>query len=178
MNTEGNTSSVWVFIVKFVIVLLIFGGFPVFLTLVVKNYNRQAEGMLQKRNSIETVQEEVLDEVKVLTQEDALALQNINQYILGDWKNPSDVDYRIRFETDNSFTEYKGERKVGYGLWRATVRRVEAQGEQDKVAEYYIIRTQFESGKKSDPVIHKILLLDTTKLTVSQTDGTTINFER
>lgn len=194
MNKE-QSSGIFVFAVKFFTILIIFGGFPVFLTLIVKNYNRQAEGILLKRNNLESVQNAAIDEVKVLTQEDAVALQNINQYILGEWKSISDIGYKIRFENNNTFTEYKGDTRVGYGLWRATVTHrpdfqevatstASSTTEKDFVSSinsssvYKILRYQFESGKKSDPILHEIVLLNETRLTVINSSGLQISFER
>ncbi len=193
MHKEPS-SGIFVFTIKFFTILLIFGGFPVFLSLIVKNYNRQAEGILLKRNTVESVQSAAVDEVKVLTQEDARALQNINQYILGEWKGISDTGYKIRFENDNTFTEYKGDTRVGYGLWRATVTHrpdfqvietgtTSSTTEKDFVSSvgssvYKILRYQFESGKKSDPILHEIVLLNETRLTVVNSNGLQVSFER
>jgi hypothetical protein len=193
MHKEPS-SGIFVFTIKFFTILLIFGGFPVFLSLIVKNYNRQAEGILLKRNTVESVQNAAVDEVKVLTQEDARALQNINQYIIGEWKGISDTEYKIRFENDNTFTEYKGDTRVGYGLWRATVTHrpdfqvietgtTSSTTEKDFVSSagfsvYKILRYQFESGKKSDPILHEIVLLNETRLTVVNSSGMQVSFER
>lgn len=192
---KAQSSGIFVFAVKFFVVLSIFGGFPVFLALIVMNYNRQAEGIILKGNTIERVQNDVIDEVRVLTQEDARALQNINQYILGEWKTISDPTYKIRFENDNTFTEYKNDTRIGYGLWRATVSQRYAYQETATTTNatstdkgfvsslggssvYKILRYQFESGKKSDPILHEIILLNESRLTVVNASGIQISYER
>ncbi len=190
---QAPSSGFFVFAIKFFVILLIFGGFPVFLTLIVKNYNRQAESIIQKRNAVESVQNQAVDEVRVLTQEDAKALQNINQYILGEWKNSTDPAYKLRFESDNTFTEYKDAVRVGYGLWRATVTHRpnfaatstnSSTTDQEFVSSagsssiYRILRYQFESGKKSDAILHEIVLLNESRLTVLDSNNAQISFER
>ncbi len=190
---QAPSSGFFVFAIKFFVILLIFGGFPVFLTLIVKNYNRQAESIIQKRNAVESVQNQAVDEVRVLTQEDAKALQNINQYILGEWKNSTDQVYKIRFESDNTFTEYRDDVRVGYGLWRATVTHRpnfaatstnSSTTNQEFVSStgnssiYRILRYQFESGKKSDAILHEIVLLNESRLTLLDSNSSQISFER
>ncbi len=198
MNQESVKSGFFAFFVKLLIVVLVFGAFPVFLVVVVKNYNRKAEGILEKRNALESVQVATQEELKVLTDTDIQAFQKITNTAIGEWKNPLDPEYRIRLEGDNTFTEYRGVEKVGYGLWRASVKRKEptentnqqsttssstSSYETENISgdpnvSYYIIRTQFESGKKTDPVYYEIILLSDSKFSVSLADGSMINFER
>ncbi|MBU3668693.1 MAG: hypothetical protein FGM57_01855 [Candidatus Taylorbacteria bacterium] len=184
-------SGFFVFATKLLIALFIFGLFPVFLTLVVRNYNHRAEEIIQTSTVTDTMQSKAVEDIKVLTQEDADALQTINQHVLGDWKNPLDPEYVLRFETDNSFVEFRNGKTVGYGLWRASVKKNDFEYGSEPVAtdtvsfitpsnssSYYIVRNQYEGGKKVDVLLHKVILLNDMKLTVLQADGSMIRFER
>lgn len=185
---QKNSSGIFAFFVKFIVITLIFGGFPVFLAIIVRNYNRQAEGIITKQNTLESIQTAASEEVKVLNQEDAKVLQNINQYIIGDWKSVSDTDYKIRFENDNTFTESKSDIRIGYGLWRPTVYRkpiienISTSTDESYVTSsesvYKILRYQFESGKKSEPIFHRILFLSESKMVLLDADNNEISFER
>lgn len=196
MQPESVHSGIFVFIIKLIVVILIFGAFPAFLTLVVKNYNRKAEGIIAKQQALEDIHyENANSEVQVLSAEDARVFQNITDTVLGEWRNPLDTDYRIRFESDNSFTEYRGTQKVGFGVWRVSIERNtnsqylsggDLSATSDSLysdnakthSDYYIVRTQFESGKKTKPQKYKIALLNGSSFSVITPDNLAINFLR
>jgi hypothetical protein len=198
MNRESVGNGFFPFFIKIIIAVCIFGVFPVFLTLVVKNYNQQAEGIIQKHSDLEELHVSTEGDVRVLSEEDARVFEKVNQYAIGEWSNPLDPGYKVRFETDNSFNEFRGEKKIGYGLWRASVEKVAPEVTASSSSEvssttisslegyintnqgsaYYILRTQYESGKKLDPVKYKIILLTNYKFSVALEDGSMINFER
>jgi hypothetical protein len=204
MQQDSIRSGIFVFLAKLLIIVLIFGAFPVFLVEVVKNYNKKAEGIIEKQRALEDLHSgKDNTEVSVLTESDARAFQSISNTVVGEWKNPLDPNYRIRFENDNSFNEYRGDQKVGYGIWRVRIehRDIDIQSDNKRAsttnasdqptdlslssyigsnaeASYYIVRTQFESGKKLDPVKYEINLLNDNAFSVSLPDGSVINFSR
>ena len=203
--SDSSGSGLSTFIFKVFILVCFFGVIPVTISLVVYNYNQHAQGVINKQQAVEEVQIAVQDEVKVLTQQDAISLQKINNDITGDWVNPLEKGYRVRYEPDNSFSEYVGNRKSGYGLWRVTVNHVDpadalnnagsenststvtdysgvdiyetAAFRPDPSVSFYLLKTQFESGKKLEPVKFRITYISDSKMTVMDPSGKLINFE-
>lgn len=205
MMSENPSSGLSTFIFKVFILICFFGVIPVTIAYVVKNYNQNAQGIINKQQAIEEIQVAVQDEIKVLTQQDAVALQKINDYIAGDWVTSKKKNYRIRYESDNSFSEYLYNKKIGYGLWRVTVKHNDANDvpeypspddiststdysdvdiyekaafRPDPSVSFYLLRTQFESGKKLEPIKLKITYITNSQVTLVDSKGKLTNFER
>lgn len=203
-ESTNSSSGISTFIFKFGVLLFVFGVFPVTIAYVVRNYNQNLQGITNKQQAADELQNTIQDEVKVLTQEDAVSLQKINNYIAGEWVNIEEKDYKIRYEPDNSFSEHLYSKKTGYGLWRITVNHndpsdsISDKGEgsdasavtdystediyeraafkPDPLVSFYLVKSHFESGRKLEPVKFRITYITDTKMTVVDQAGKLINF--
>jgi hypothetical protein len=203
-ESTNSSSGISTFIFKFAVLLFVFGVFPVTIAYVVRNYNQNLQGITNKQQAADELQNTIQDEVKVLTQEDAVSLQKINNYIAGEWVNIEVEDYKIRYEPDNSFVEYLHGKKTGYGLWRITVNHNDpsdslseketvsstpevidyttndvyerAAFRPDPLVSFYLVKSHFESGRKLEPVKFRITYITDTKMTVVDPQGKLINF--
>ncbi|HEY1037651.1 MAG TPA: hypothetical protein VGE62_03670 [Candidatus Paceibacterota bacterium] len=156
MNT--NPQNLLQAATKVALLLVIFGFFPVFLAVVVYNYNNNASSLVQITSALDEEYSKASSSLVVLTQEQADILRRINQFSVGVWVDKSDQKARTIINPDNTFSEYEDKSKTAYGTWRAKV--VSDRNEAGETQARYMLQKNHLGGNKKVSVLYEIIQLD------------------
>ncbi len=179
-----DTSGLFSWIVKFIIIVSVFGVFPTMVVIIAKNYDAKAGSISDVQIALIKEQEDFMDrknksnsdadadgtynnEYKILTPEQADSLQKINSFISGSWKNKDDDLKYFSVSPNGNYEEYYSDKRVSYGLWSSDV----------GTSTYFFIRKALgskDSRSREENQISRIDFLDENTLTIINVnnDGT------
>ncbi len=153
-----SSQNIFQSFVKVVMLLVIFGFFPVFLAIVVYNYNTNASSLIKITNALDQEYSSASTGLVVLTQEQANVLRKINEFSVGVWIDKKDVESKTVINPDNTFAEYKEKSRIAFGTWRA---KIIQDKEGEAVQTRYMLQKNHLEQNKRVSILYEIVQLDT-----------------
>lgn len=179
MNKQQAGS--FLFIVKVVILIIIFGAFPVFVTMVAANYKNKAARIIESQNPSSDQIEQNSNpfasnspgDITVLTEDQANTMRSVKTFIVGRWVSLQDKTYVVEFLVNGTFTDKDGERVVAYGTWSPFVSSTSTSnfqidsptgqnidGYDNSNSSYYLTKDHYEEKYKNQKFVYEIMQLD------------------
>ncbi len=160
-----DTSGFFAWVLKFLIIVLIFGGFPTMVVVIAKNYDKKAKSVTEVEKALINRQENSANatsgpgadgqtDFTILTAEQASDLQKIASFLSGNWKDKSDDLRSMSINPNGNYNEFYNDKRLSYGLWSTN-----AGGDS-----YYFIKNILSSNTKDGNQVFKIKLLDENNL--------------
>lgn len=154
-------------LVKVLILLFIFGIFPLFVAVVSLNYKDKADSLIESQNP--TADGIAIDStggsiggMKVLTEEQAGTLKKARSFLLGRWVSLQDGGYTVDFLANNNFIDKDNGQVVAYGTWGSFISATSSSkiGVSTSDTAYYLEKTHAEDKYKDQKFIYEIMQLD------------------
>lgn len=124
---------------------------------------------------------------RILSQQEASYLENINNNIANNWTSDTDQKYELRVGSDNAFSEYYSDDKFGWGEWRVysatstgsstvtvdTVKPLYIKNAEDTY-KFYLERIQRDPDSKGEKYLYEVYFVDPFKLILVRVDNSKI----
>ncbi len=179
MNKQQASS--FSFIVKVFILVIIFGAFPVFVTMTASNYKNKAARIIESQNpSSDQIEQNTNQlagnsnsDVTVLTEDQANTMRSVKTFIVGRWVSLQDKTYVVEFLQNGTFSDKDSERVVAYGTWSPFVSSTSTSnfqidsptgqnidGFDNSNSSYYLTKEHYEERYKNQKFVYEIMQLD------------------
>ncbi len=187
---KNDLSILFSWIVRYGHVLIVFILFPLF----VFSYSKVTVKQ-DISNVVTNPSSEILSgftKSRILSQQEATYLENINNDIANDWTGDVDRKYELRIDSNNSFSEYYNDDKFGWGDWRvysATstgTSRISVENvkplyikSDTETYKFYLERIQKDPDSKGERYVYEVYFVDSLRLILVRVDnGKSLSFVR
>lgn len=184
-NVKKDLSILFSWIVRYGHVFIVFIIFPLFIfsygkVTVQKDYSDIVA------SPVSIIVSEV-NKSRILSQQEASYLENINNNIANNWTSDTDQKYELRVGSDNAFSEYYSDDKFGWGEWRVysatstgsstvtvdTVKPLYIKNAEDTY-KFYLERIQRDPDSKGEKYLYEVYFVDPFKLILVRVDNSKI----
>ncbi len=179
---KRDLSILFSWIVRYGHVLIVFILFPLFIF----SYGKVAVQQ-DAPNIVVNPNSAILSGVtnsRILSQQEATYLQNINNNIANNWTSDTDKKYELRVGSNNSFDEYYNDDKFGWGEWRVysatstdsssvmieNIKPIQIKSEEDTYR-FYLERIQKDPDSKGEKYVYEVYFVDPLKLILVRVDN-------
>ena len=176
--------------IRYIHVLIVFILFPLFI-FTYGSVAHQNESSLVVASPVQSIVEEV-SASRILSQQEASYLENINNNISNNWTSDTDEKYELRINPNNSFDEYYDGDKFGWGQWRVYSATSTATSsvvlgnikplqilDNGDVYKFYLEKSQEDPDSKGEKYIYQVYVVDAFKLALVRVDnGKVLSFVR
>ncbi len=181
---KKDLSIIFSWIVRYGHVLIVFVVFPLFIFSYGKVTNQKDFSVVADPVSVVVNESTAL---RILSQQEASYLENINNNIANNWISDTDKKYELRIGSNNSFDEYYDDDKFGWGEWRVYSATSTATSSVsidsltslyikngDDTYRFYLERIQRDPDSKGEKYIYEVYFVDTLKLILVRVDNNKI----
>ncbi len=182
---KRDLSILFSWIVRYGHVLIVFILFPLFIF----SYGKVAVQQ-DAPNIVVNPTSAILSGVtnsRILSQQEATYLQNINNNIANNWTSDTDKKYELRVGSNNSFDEYYSDDKFGWGEWRVYsaistasssvviehVKSIQINTDEGTY-KFYLERIQKDPDSKGEKYVYEVYFVDPLKLILVRVDNSKV----
>jgi hypothetical protein len=179
---KRDLSILFSWIVRYGHVLIIFILFPLF----VFSYGKvtvQKDSSDVVASPVSVIVSEV-NNSRILSQQEASFLENINNNLANNWTSDTDQKYELRIGSNNSFDEYYNDDKFGWGEWRVysatstasssvtieNIKPIQIKNNEDTY-KFYLERVQRDPDSKGERYVYEVYFVDPIKLILVRVDN-------
>jgi hypothetical protein len=103
--------------VRIVVVLVVFCGIPLFVSLVSSKYTKQATSLVASNAASISAYSNIDDQITVLGSEDRAAIEQVRSTLMGQWYDVVDRHHIISIDESGSFFEKFRAKQPIFGTW-------------------------------------------------------------
>lgn len=181
---KKDLSIIFSWIVRYGQVLIVFVVFPLFIFSYGKVTNQKDFSVVADPVSVVVNESSAL---RILSQQEASYLENINNNIANNWISDTDRKYELRVGSNNSFDEYYDDDKFGWGEWRVYSATSTATSSVsidsltslyikngEDTYRFYLERIQRDPDSKGEKYVYEVYFVDPLKLILVRVDNNKI----